>query len=272
MYADLHLHTNFSDGTFTPSQLIALAKKSGLGCISITDHDSVAAYLSDLPKDDIEIIPGIELTADVNNAEVHLLGYFIDYQAGWFRDKLKEICSIRVERMKEMCGKLTRLGMKLDYEEVVGVSGHSCVGRLHLARLMAKKGYVFGVQQAFDKYIGDRGPAYASKFHLKPKDAIGLILKAKGIPVLAHPYSLANQGWIPEFVKDGLMGLEAIYPEHSPSQARHYQRLSEEYGLLITGGSDCHGQAKPHIRVGEIKVPYDLIEKLKSARQKIIGG
>jgi predicted metal-dependent phosphoesterase TrpH len=266
MYADLHLHTNLSDGTFTPSQLIALAKKAGLDCISITDHDCVAAYLTDLPKQDIEIVPGIELTADVNNTEVHLLGYFIDYEAGWFQDKLKEICSSRVERMKEMCAKLTRLGMKLDYEEVVNVSGHSCVGRLHLARLMVKKGYVFGTQEAFDKYIGDGRPCYASKFRLSPKEAIALILEIKGVPVLAHPYSLANQDLIPEFVKSGLMGLEAIYPEHNPSQTKHYQRLSKEYGLLVTGGSDCHGEAKPQIRIGEIKIPYDLIEKLKAAR------
>lgn len=266
MYADLHLHTKFSDGTFTLSQLILLAKKAGIDCISITDHDSVAAYLTDFPKQDIEIIPGIELTADVNNSEVHLLGYCIDYQALWFQKKLKDICSSRIERMKEMCAKLTQLGMALDYEEVLALAGHSCVGRLHLARLMVKKDYVFGLQEAFDKYIGDGGPAYASKFRLTPQEAIALILKAQGIPVLAHPYSLANQDLIPEFVKSGLMGIEAIYPEHTSSQTRHYQQLAKEYGLLITGGSDCHGEAKPQIRIGEVKIPYDLVEKLKAAR------
>lgn len=272
MYADLHLHTHFSDGTFTPSQLIVLAKKEGIDCISITDHDSVAAYLVGLPGQGIEIIPGIELTADINNTEVHFLGYFIDYQEVWFQEKLKDICQSRIARMKEMCKKLTHMGMSLDYEEVLGLAGHSCVGRLHLARLMAKKGYVYSVQAAFDKYIGDDGPAYMSKFRLTPQEAIALILKAKGMPVLAHPYSLDKQDLIPEFVKSGLMGLEAIYPEHSPSQTRHYQQLAKEYGLLITGGSDCHGQAKPEIRIGEIKIPYDLVEKLKEARHKVLAG
>lgn len=269
MYADLHLHTKFSDGTFSPSQLILFAKKAGIDCISITDHDSVAAYLTDFPKEDIEIIPGIELTADVNNTEVHLLGYFIDYQALWFQKKLEDICSIRIARMKEMCQKLTQLGAALDYDEVLALAGHSCVGRLHLARLMAKKGYVSNAQEAFNKYIGDGGPAYVSKFRLTPQEAIALILKTNGIPVLAHPYSLTRQDLIPEFVKSGLSGIEAIYPEHSPSQTRHYQQLAKEYGLLITGGSDCHGEAKPEIRIGDVKIPYEFIERLKKAKPDV---
>lgn len=266
MYADLHLHTNLSDGTLSPSRLISLARRRGIGCISITDHDSVAAYLSDMPLEDAEIIPGIELTADSNNSEVHLLGYFIDYRAGWFQEKLKDICLCRIARMKEMCKKLTRMGMALDYEEVLELAGHSCVGRLHLARIMAKKGHVGNVKEAFDKYIGDSKPAYISKFRLNPQEAVALILKAKGIPVLAHPYSLAQQELIPELAKSGLMGLEALYPEHSPSQVKHYQELAKDLGLLITGGSDYHGESKPRRRIGAVKIPYDLVEQLKEAR------
>lgn len=267
MYADLHLHTNLSDGTLSPAKLAALARRRGIGCISITDHDSVAAFLSDIPQEGIEIIPGIELTADSNNSEVHILGYFIDYRAKWFREKLKDICSSRIARMKEMCKKLTRMGMMLDYKEVLDLAGHSCVGRLHLARLMVKKGYTPNTKEAFDKYIGDRKPAYVSKFRLNPQEAIALILKAQGIPVLAHPYSLLQQDLIPELAKSGLMGLEALYPEHSPSQVKHYQKLAEELGLLVTGGSDYHGEAKPQRRVGAVKIPYDLVRKLKASRR-----
>lgn len=272
-YADLHIHTYYSDGTFSPAQIIALAKKAGLSCISITDHDSVDAYINPLPvEEDIEIIPGVEFTADHNNTEVHILGYFIDYSAAWFQEKLKAICQDRIERMKEMCRKLTGLGMALSIDEIVRFAGHSCVGRLHLARIMARKGFVTHPQEAFNKYIGDNGPAYVSKFRLTPGEVIGLILKAKGVPVLAHPYSLSNQKLIPEFVKSGLMGLEGIYPEHSLSQVAHYKKLAREYDLLITGGSDFHGEAKPGVEIGIAKIPYALIEALKKSRQKVLAS
>lgn len=265
-YADLHIHTYFSDGTFSPAQIITLAKKSGLHCISITDHDSIDAYLSLAPGEEIEIIPGIELTADINNIEVHILGYFIDYQQSWFREKLKVICQVRIQRMKEMCKKLSSLGLPLKADEVLEFAGNHSVGRLHLARLMLQKGFVSSLQEAFNKFIGEGCPAYISKFRLSPAEAIELILKAKGLAVLAHPYSLSNQNLIPEFVKAGLRGIEAIYPEHSPKQIEHYSELAKKYGLLVTGGSDCHGQAKPEVKMGMIKLPYQLVEKLKNAK------
>ena len=271
MYADLHIHTNFSDGTFNPLEVILLARKAGIGCISITDHDTVKAYLSAYPSFGIELISGIELSADVDNSEVHILGYCVETQERRFQDKLAELCENRIRRMDQMCRKLSGLGIPVNVDEVIAFAGNGCVGRLHLARLLAKKGFVSSPQKAFDKYIADGGPAYISKIGLNPQEAIKLVLEAKGIPVLAHPYSLANQNLIPELVQAGLMGLEVLYPEHTPSRIEHYQKLAGEYGLLITGGSDCHGQAKPQIKIGTVKVPYDLIEKLKDARRKKFG-
>ena len=265
-YADLHIHTHFSDGTFSPARIIALARQEGLSCISITDHDSVEAYLSNPSDKDIEVIPGIELSAEINNVEVHILGYFIDYQDAGFQKELKAICDCRTKRMAEMCRKLSGLGMPLSLKEILDFTGNAVVGRLHLARLMVKKGFVSNTQEAFNKYIGDSGPAYVSKFRFTPQEVIELILKVKGVPVLAHPYSLPDQGLIPGFVKAGLMGLEAIYPEHSRKQTDYYKQLAEKYGLLITGGSDCHGQAKPEVKIGLTKIPYELVEKLKKAR------
>lgn len=268
-YADLHTHTYFSDGTFSPREVIALAKKEGLSCISITDHDSIDAYLSfPFQEEDVELIPGIELTADLNNIEVHILGYLVDYQELWFQKKLKEIRQERVSRLEEMCAKLSALGMPISSPEVLEFTGDAAVGRLHLARMMVKKGFVSSAQEAFNRFIGDGKSAYVSRFRLKPGEAIALIRKAGGVPVLAHPYSLANQELIPGFVQDGLMGLEAVYPEHTNSQVKRYKELAQKYGLLVTGGSDCHGQAKPEVKMGMIKLPYEYVESLKEAAVK----
>ncbi|MEK6567497.1 MAG: PHP domain-containing protein [Candidatus Omnitrophota bacterium] len=268
-YADLHTHTYFSDGTFSPQEVIALAKKEGLSCISITDHDSIDAYLSfPFQEEDVELIPGIELTADLNNIEVHILGYLVDYQELWFQEKLREIRRERVSRLEEMCAKLSALGMPISANEVLEFTGNAAVGRLHLARMMVKKGFVSSAQEAFNRFIGDGRSAYVSRFRLKPGEAIALIRKAGGVPVLAHPYSLANQELIPGFVQDGLMGLEAVYPEHTNSQVKRYKELAQKYGLLVTGGSDCHGQAKPEVKMGMIKLPYEYVESLKEAAAK----
>ena len=268
-YADLHTHTYFSDGTFSPQEVIALAKKEGLSCISITDHDSIDAYLSfPFQKEDVELIPGIELTADLNNIEVHILGYLVDYQELWFQEKLREIRQERVSRLEEMCAKLSALGMPIRADEVLEFTGNAAVGRLHLARMMVKKGFVSSAQEAFNRFIGDGRPAYVSRFRLKPGEAIALIRKAGGVAVLAHPYSLANQELIPGFVQDGLMGLEAVYPEHTNSQVKRYKELAQKYGLLVTGGSDCHGQAKPEVKMGMVKLPYEYVESLKEAAAK----
>jgi len=265
-YADLHIHTNYSDGTFTPQQILTLAQKVGLSCISITDHDSVSALPFFASTREIEVLPGIELTAQINDTEVHVLGYLIDYEEGWFQEKLEEIREIRIQRMRQMCKKLTQLGMPIEAEEVLDFAEHNCVGRLHLARLMVKKGFVATTREAFNLYIGDHGPAYVSRFKLTPYEAIELILKLRGIPVLAHPYTLGNQDLIPQFVKAGLKGLEVIYPEHTSNQTKHYNELAREYNLLVTGGSDCHGEAKPEVKMGTLKIPYALVEKLKEAK------
>lgn len=268
-YADLHIHTKFSDGTFDPARVIDLAKKIGLSCISITDHDSVEAYKHLPRQNEIEIIPGIELSADIDNTEAHFLGYGIDCQSRWLQDKLESLRDGRVERMKEMCVKLSALGMTVSMEEVLKLSGHCCVGRLHLARLLKGKNFVGSIQDAFNRYIGDSGVAYVSRLRLTASEAIGLIRRAKGVAVLAHPYSLNGQGLINEFIGYGLQGIEAVYPEHSASQVEFYKQTAKENGLCVSGGSDCHGEAKPHIKIGTVKLEYSFVEEIK---RKIADG
>jgi len=270
--ADLHLHTVFSDGTFTPRELIQEAKKAGLSAISIVDHDTVAAIkpaIDEAGEFDIEIIPGIELTADHNGREVHILGYLIDYTKPSFKQKLDFLKQNRIERIHKITEKLKDIGIVLSPEKVFALASFGTVGRLHVARAMVKENIVANTKEAFRRFIGEKGPGYVCGFKLNVPQAIGLIKSVKGIPVLAHPFTLYDDELIPEFVKYGIMGLEVYYTEHSQSMINAYLRMAKEYNLVVTGGSDCHGDAKPKIKIGSIKIPYALVDSLKAAQAKL---
>ncbi len=270
-FADLHTHTNFSDGTFSPQEVIRLAKQSNLYAIAITDHDTVRgldAAQEESLRQGIEFIPGIELTAETNSAEAHFLGYFIDWRQRWLQDKLQEIANVRVERMHQMVEKLKSLGIEIEAEDVFKLAGRGSVGRLHLARAMQEKG-ICSVHEAFQKYIGDKGPAYVVRFMLSPKEAIGVIIRLRGVAVLAHPYNLEQKDIISSFVDMGLRGIEVYYPEHDANTVQYYKSLAEKSGLLVTGGSDFHGTAKPDVSLGKVRIPYGLVENLRAAKPKI---
>lgn len=271
-FADLHLHTIFSDGTYTPQQLISESKKEGLSAICVADHDTVegvAPSVEIAKKEDIEIIPGIELTAEDDGSEIHILGYLIDYKRKDFLEKLETLKKDRVERIYKIVEKLNALGIALKAQDIFEIAKGGSVGRLHVARAMVKVGFVGSIFEAFQKYIGDKCPAYVLGFRFTPQEAIKLIKNVGGIPVLAHPYSLNNDDLIPKFVDFGIMGLEVYYPEHSQGLINFYLRLAEKYNLLVTGGSDCHGSAKPEARIGSVKIPYELVEKLKEAKVRL---
>jgi predicted metal-dependent phosphoesterase TrpH len=165
-----------------------------------------------------------------------------------------------------MTDKLKSLGVDLEPEDVFKVSGKGSVSRLHIATAMVLEGAASNIYEAFSKYIGNKGPAYVGKFSLTPEGAIKLIKEAKGIAVLAHPQASNCDELIPSFVKAGLRGLEAYYPEHSESTVNYYLKVAEKYNLLVTGGSDCHGKSKPDVAVGKVSIPYELVEKLKKER------
>ena len=271
-FADLHLHTVYSDGTYTPAQLIAASKKAKMSAIAIVDHDTVEAIQPSLAiaqKEEIELVPGIELTAELDGSEVHILGYFIDYRSGRLLEQLEILKSNRIQRVHKMTQKLKELNIEISPEEIFALAQEGTVGRLHVARAMVLKGAVSCIAEAFKKYLGDKGPAYVCGFRFTPKEAIALIKGEGGIPVLAHPYSLFNDDLIPAFVDDGIMGLEVYYPEHSQSTINYYLGLAKKYNLLVTGGSDCHGDAKPDVPVGLSKVPYELVEELKNAKERL---
>ncbi len=270
-FVDLHLHTTFSDGTLSPAELVRQAKDVGLSAIAVVDHDTVFGIEPSLEagqKQRVEVLPGIELTVENQGREIHLLGYLIDYQNQKLKEQLAVLHQNRIERIHKITLKLKKLGVNLEPEAVFKISQKGSPGRLHIARAMVAEGLVSSIYEAFHKYIGDKGPAYVAGFRISPGEGIGLIKAVGGIPVLAHPYTIGDDEMIPRMVDLGLMGLEVYYSEHSPAQTSNYLKLAKKFGLLLTGGSDFHGAAKPNTKLGVVKIPYELVEKLKEAKLK----
>lgn len=268
MPADLHIHTTYSDGTSTPEQVVAFAKKGGLTTIAITDHDVVAGIDPAIKKGKevgVGIIPGIELTTEDFDTEIHILGYFIDYHSPELLEIITKIQKSREERIIEMCGKLKDLGLDVPAEKVFEIAGHHAAGRPHVAKAMIELGYVSSFREAFGKYIDFHGPAYVSHYKLSPADAVKLVISAKGVPVFGHPAVSNCDQVIPELMKAGLAGIEVYYSGHNSSQTKHYEKLVEKYGLLATGGSDFHGpRSGREVGLGDLSIPDELVEKLKN--------
>ncbi|KPK97188.1 MAG: hypothetical protein AMJ95_10445 [Omnitrophica WOR_2 bacterium SM23_72] len=268
-FADLHLHTVYSDGTYTPGQLVLESQKAGLSAIAVVDHDTVEGILPVMEaarSEDLEVLPGIELSSEYGDNEVHILGYLLDYQNKELKARLDVLKKTRFERIYKITDKLKAMGVRLNPEVVFDIAGKGTVGRLHVARAMVKEAMVESVFEAFQKYIGDRCPAYVLGFKFSPQEAIKLITDTGGIPVLAHPYTIPDDRIILKFIEYGLMGLEVYYPEHSQSMINFYLELARNNNLLVTGGSDCHGNAKSEIKIGSLRIPYELVEKLKEAK------
>jgi len=268
-FADLHLHTAFSDGTDAPEDLVKKAARAGLSAIAVTDHDSVEGVPAAIDAGithEVEVIPGIELTAEYEGFEIHILGYFLDYHNPALKEKLLFLEKARVERIHGMVAKLKGLGVDIDADKIFALSGGGSVGRLHVARVMVSEGIISSIWEAFNKYIGNNGPAYVLGFKFSPQDAVKLIRSTGGVAVLAHPYAYRRDDLIPDLVRLGIQGLEVYYPEHTNTMRNKYLRICREYKLLATGGSDYHGQAKPDVVIGSLKVPYDLVEALREKK------
>ncbi|NIQ39649.1 MAG: PHP domain-containing protein [Proteobacteria bacterium] len=279
---DLHVHTTASDGTLTPSQVVHLAKKRRLKAIAITDHDTVDGVQEaqeEGQRVSLEIIPGIEISANIKTGSVHLLGYFVQTKGGILREKLEKLKEARSERNPKIVDKLNDLGIDITYQEVVAASGGGQVGRPHFAQVLVDKGYVASLNDAFDRYLAQGAPAYVNKFRLDVRDAIDMVLKAQGIPVLAHPFTLNYmprdlENLVVELTKEGLKGIEAFYPDHTREQTAQYRQLAEKVGLLKTGGSDFHGNLMEKAELGIVGngvcLPYTLAEELMRVKQEMV--
>jgi predicted metal-dependent phosphoesterase TrpH len=215
------------------------------------------------------VLAGVELTCEYNGVEIHLLGYLIDYKNINLLKRLEFLKKSRVERVYKIIDKLKEINIDLKAQDIFNIAHGGTVGRLHIARAMVKAGIVDSTNEAFQKFIGDKCPGYVCGFKLTPAEAIKLIKDVGGIPVLAHPYTLSNDELILQFIGFGLMGLEAYYPEHTQAMINFYLGLAQKHNLLVTGGSDYHGDVKPEVKIGSAKIPYSLVEKIKTTKEKI---
>lgn len=240
---DLHMHTTCSDGVYTPQEIVVRAKNAGLQIIAITDHDNLAGIEPALEYGKqlgIEVIPGVEISTDLDDREIHLLGYFIDIHHEEFQKYLSFFRQERVDRAIRIVNKLNNLGIGLSMDHVLSIAKDSAVGRPHIAQALIEEGYVNSFYEAFDKYIGNNCPAFERKIHVSPQSALKLISDAGGLSFVAHP-GYINEKILMSLIKFGIDGIEVIHPSHNPSQVRFYRGIVNEYCLLASGGSDFHG-------------------------------
>lgn len=271
MKVDLHVHTTASDGTCSPGEVIQLAQKEGLAAIAITDHDTLSGAKEGVEIGErvgFEVIPGVELSTDLNGTDVHVLGYLIrDFEV--IEGVLDQMQRLRMSRAERMVEKLRRLGVGIDMEDVLREAKGDSVGRPHIAAAMVKRGAVGSVREAFELYIGDGKPAYIPKPKLTPSQAVELILESGGVPVLAHPGLTNMDKLIPKLAEGGLRGIEVHYPEHTEGQRRLYLSIARRYKLIPTGGSDFHGEVKPELRLGCVSVGYEVVKQLRKAAEEV---
>lgn len=255
---------------------MALAAKQGVTVLALTDHDSTEgiaeARAAAVAHPGMTIVPGIEINCDVEGAEIHVLGYFLDLDAGWFQEFLREQRAERAARVHRILAKLAELGMFIDAAEVFALVKEGSAGRPHVAQAMVHRGYVRSVREAFDRYLRNGGPASAPRRKLAPEQAIAIIRKARGVPVLAHPGLANRDAMIGPLVDAGLLGIESYYPEHSAGQTQVYLELCTRHGLVATGGSDFHGPGVGHApHPGAHNVPATAWDDLR-ARAAALGA
>ncbi|RLC93381.1 MAG: PHP domain-containing protein [Chloroflexi bacterium] len=275
MKADLHIHSTASDGHLTPEELVAMAADLGLEVISITDHDSIDGVAPALEAAQaytgLKLIAGVEVSTDVPHGEVHILGYFINHLDPELRSVLERLRNSRVLRAQKMVAKLAELGMDVDWGRVQKIAGSGSIGRPHIAQALVERGHVSSFKEAFTRFIGRDGPAYVEREKLTPEQVVELIVKAGGLPVLAHPADMQNLEWqIAQLQKVGLVGIEAYYDGYTRGVVRYLASLAAKYGLITTGGSDFHGLGgMEETPLGGVDVPAECIRRLfRLAREK----
>jgi len=272
---DLHLHTTHSDGSCTPTEVVGLAHHAGVTALAITDHDITTGLDEASAAGEvlgIEVIPGVEISSTLGNSELHILGYFLDWQDTRLNERLKTLRDSRHRRNPKIVELLQSLGIDLTYDEVRALAGSDSVGRPHIARALMDKGVVSSAKEAFDRFLADGKPAYVPRDLPSPTEAIHWIKAARGLAVLAHPtWVRCTDQSLVELVRqlkaDGLDGIEVYYSTHAARQTREYLSLAQQLGLLVTGGSDFHGLTKPDIEVGigkgSLHIPTSLLPKMK---------
>jgi predicted metal-dependent phosphoesterase TrpH len=267
MNIDLHTHSTASDGLYTPAELVQKAREAGLGLIALTDHDTTNGLEEALAAgqaNQLEVIPGIEVNTEVSEAEVHVLGYFLDYQQPAFQHTLQTLRDLRVTRAQRMVAKLQSLGINITWERVRELAA-GAVGRPHVAAALVEGGYAASVADAFNRYLGRNGPGYVPRYKLAPTDAIRLINSVHGVAVLAHPAGTPDlEELLPSLCESDLAGIEVYYGEYSPETVARLRELAERCSLIPTGGSDFHGPGIHTTLLGARQVPEESVARLRA--------
>jgi predicted metal-dependent phosphoesterase TrpH len=272
--ADLHVHTTASDGILTPAEVVQVAVGRRLSAVAITDHDTTEGIdraLAAAHGTQLEVIPGVELSAQQGSREVHILGYFVDHQDEALREKLVILRRARRERAREMVRKLSKMGMAVSWERVMEIAGDSSAfGRPHIAVALRERGHVGSVDEAFHKYIGLQGPAYVARYKLSPAQALRLIKDVGGLSVLAHPRR--QEDLVAGLVGLGLAGLEANYPRYSVRESEALAMLAKRHGLIATGGTDFHGyDGDDGLSLGDVTVPAETLDRLRASADRHVS-
>lgn len=275
---DMHSHTTASDGTFHVKEIIARAIEKGLAGLAITDHDTVASLsegVKEGTKARIEVVPGIEISSVYNGMDVHILGYYVDYEDEDFLNTLKRLRDVRKVRNQMMIDKLRQLGIDITMEEIEREKkGKGNIGRPHIASVLIKKGVVTSFEEAFDKYLGRGALAYCNPPRISPFEAIDIIKKANGLPVIAHPGLYHDEGLVLSLVSYGLVGIEVYHPDHGEEEERIYGRMADEFQLIKTGGSDFHGIRNGsvfHGDLGDKGIDMETLLNLKKGKISFEG-
>jgi len=243
--------------------------------MALTDHDTVegcARMDAACRAAKIQFIPGTELTAEQNGNELHLLGYFLDTENRTLLTEIAKFQLVRQRRIHEMVARINELDIPLKAEDVFALANCRSPGRPHVARAMVKAGYCGSLDEVFERFLKKNRPAWVPKMKMSALDGIELIHQAGGVAVMAHPGLNRTDEVIPGLVEAGLDGIECFHTKHSPSVSRHYLEIADKFGLLITGGSDCHGLSKGRPLIGTVKLPYEHVEKLMDAARKTVAG
>ncbi len=270
-YIDLHIHTTASDGLLSPEEVVEIAHQRGLAAIAVADHDTVSGYEHAKKRGDdlgIKIVPAVELSANYQGEDLHILGYLIESGNPEFLKKIDLFRKERLQRGEKMVQKLNELGIGISMDTVKSIAGKGSVGRPHLADALVKEEFVRSYDEAFARYLGYHAPAYVPKKYLNPQEAIELVHLVRGVAILAHPGTSRADHLVPDFIQMGIDGLEAYHSQYSKRITEHYINLSKKFGLVHTGGSDCHGRSLDKILIGTPKVPYSCLDSLENIKKE----
>lgn len=274
-YIDLHVHSIFSDGSLTPSQLVELACEKGLYAFALTDQDTVAGIPSALQaalQSPVHLMAGVEITSALDGKTIHILGYGIDYENPGLLSALQIIGQYRDERNVKICSQLRTYGIDIDYEEIRSGMGCRLITRSHFAGYLVQHGYCADIREAFDKYLAKGKPCYVPMRRLSTRDAVLLILRSGGVPVIAHPvlYHMSDEDYRQLFRRlhsFGVRGIEAIHPSNTVEDEIKFRNMAQEMDMIVTGGSDFRGLLKPDIDLGtgrgNVMVPESVLDTLR---------